>query len=156
MTAPDKATEIKGAITAVFTFCTALWGKVGWAIIILLCAIAMDYITGSWAAMQKGEWSSSVARQGLWHKLGEIFALMVAALSDIAIKVIVDGTFIEQIGGNLQIPSAGFTTLVCVWYIFTELGSIIENISELGAPVPKFLVKMIAKIKDETDPEEKE
>lgn len=154
MTAPDKATEIKAAITAAFTFCTALWGKTGWAVIILLVAIAMDYITGSWAAMQKGEWSSSVARQGLWHKLGEIFALMVAALCDIAIRVIVDGTFIEQIGGEFQIPAAGFTILVCIWYIFTELGSIIENLSELGAPIPNFLVKAIEKIKDNTDKEE--
>lgn len=155
MSAPDKATEIKATITAVFSFGTALWGKVGWAIIILLCAIALDYVTGSWAAMQKGEWSSAVARQGLWHKLGEIVALCVAALCDIAVKVITSGVIPEKIG-EFDLPAVGFTLLVTVWYIFTELGSIIENIAEIGAPVPKFLIDMIAKLKNKIDEENKE
>ena len=88
MNAPDKATEIKGAIALVIAFFTALWGWLGWAILAFLVALALDYITGSWAARANGEWSSTVARQGLWHKLGEIVALLVAALCDIAIGVI--------------------------------------------------------------------
>lgn len=155
MNAPSKANEIKGALTAAITFLTALWGKTGWAIIVLFAAIALDYITGSWSAAQKGEWSSSVARQGLWHKIGEIAALCVAALCDIAIKVITDGVLPDKIG-EFDLPAAGFTLMVCFWYIFTELGSIIENISELGAPVPKFLVNAIKKIKDKADPEAEE
>ena len=88
MNAPDKATEIKAAITLVITFFTSLWGWLGWAILVFLICLVLDYITGSWAARAKGEWSSSIARQGLWHKLGEIVALLVAVLCDIAIQVI--------------------------------------------------------------------
>ena len=71
---PDKATQIKGAITALLVFLTALWGWVGWAIIIWIVCIVLDYISGTAAARRSGEWSSEVARDGLWHKLGEIFA----------------------------------------------------------------------------------
>lgn len=31
-----------------------------------------------------------------------------------------------------------------VWYIFTELGSIAENATEMGAPVPAWITKMLA------------
>lgn len=92
MTAPDKAAEIKAAIAAFFAFLTALWGWLGWAIIVWLGCVLLDYITGTWAAKSNGEWSSAVARAGLWHKLGEIVAVLVAALCDIAIGVILKGS----------------------------------------------------------------
>ena len=155
MTAPDKATQIKAALTAIIAFGTALWGNVGWMIMILIVCIALDYFTGTLAAMHLGEWSSSVARQGLWHKLGEIFALLVAILCDIAIKVILDGAAAEIISG-ITLPKAPLTMLVSIWYTFTELGSIIENCDKLGAPVPKFLTRIIASLKHKADPEEPE
>ena len=150
MNAPEKAIQIKAAITAFITFFTALWGYTGWAIVILIVCIALDYVTGTWAAMQAGEWSSASARTGLWHKLGEIIALLVAALCDIALKVITQ----EAVAGKLDfdLPNATLTILVCVWYIFTELGSIIENIGQMGAPIPSWLAKAIQKIRDKTDP----
>lgn len=154
MTAPDKATEIKAAIMAVIAFGTALWGNVGWMIWILIGCIALDYLTGTLAAMHQGEWSSSVARQGLWHKLGEIIALLVACLCDIAIRVIIEGAAADILSG-IEFPSAALTMLVSIWYTFTELGSIIENCDKLGAPVPKFLTKIIAQMKNRADPEEK-
>lgn len=137
MDAPSKAAEIKAVFTAAIAFGTALWGTVGWTIIILAACIILDYITGSLAAIHAGQWSSSTARQGLWHKLGEIFALCVAALCDIAIQVILSSAMADVLNG-LPIPSCTFTLVVSIWYIFTELGSIIENAAELGAPVPQF------------------
>ena len=45
--------------------------------------------------------------------------------------------------------------VVAVWYIFTELGSILENAAKLGAPIPEKLIKGIGRLKkraDEVDP----
>ena len=144
MNVPDKATEIKAFLTAILAFFTALWGWLGWAVIILIACMALDWITGSWAARAHNEWSSSVARAGLWHKLGEIVALLVAALCDIAVQVILNSTAADLLKGW----SYGnyMTLLVAVWYIFTELGSIVENADKLGARVPKWLKKGIAAI----------
>ena len=88
MNAPDKATEIRALVTLVLSFLTALWGWLGWAIAIFIASMAADYVTGTWAARARGTWSSAAARQGLWHKLGEIAALLVAALCDIAVQVV--------------------------------------------------------------------
>jgi toxin secretion/phage lysis holin len=148
MPAPDKATEIKAIFTGIFAFLTALWGWVGWAVLIMMISMFLDYVTGSWAAKAKGEWSSAIARQGLWHKLGEITALLVAALCDIAVQVIVS----SGAAPLSDIEYEGYITIiVAVWYIFTEVGSILENAQELGAPIPDWLVKGVAKMKRQTN-----
>ena len=38
--------------------------------------------------------------------------------------------------------------MVLVWYILTELGSILENAAAMGAPVPEFLIRILANAKD--------
>ena len=126
MNAPDKATEIRALVTLIIGFFTALWGWLGWAIVLFVVSMAADYVTGTWAARARGEWSSAAARQGLWHKAGEIAALLVA------------GT---------ELPHC-LTLIVAIWYTFTELGSVIENAGQLGAPIPGWLKKGVALLRD--------
>ena len=149
MTTPDKATEIKAFLAAILAFFTALWGWLGWAVLILIVCMALDWITGSWAARRKNEWSSSVARDGLWHKLGEIVALLVAALCDIAIRVILESAAAPLLQGWDY--GNYLTLLVAVWYIFTELGSIVENADKLGAKIPGWLRKGIAALQKKAE-----
>lgn len=147
MYTPDKATEIKGAIALVLATLTALWGWMGWAILIWAACILLDYASGTAAARKAGEWSSAVARDGLWHKLGEIFAVLVAALCDIALKVVLEGSGVPigiEIGPII-------TPVVLLWYIITELGSIVENAGRLGAPVPLWLQKSLKDYKRKLD-----
>ena len=147
MNAPERAKEIKAAIAGIFALMTALWGWVGWAVFVWLGCIVLDYLSGSAAARASGEWSSAQARAGLWHKLGEIFAVLVAALCDIALTVIVNGS-----GVDLPIDIGPLVTpVVLLWYILTELGSIAENAGKLGAPVPAWLLRSLSKAKDDID-----
>lgn len=147
MTAPEKAIEIKAALAAVIAFFTDLWGWMGWAVIVWMACIVLDYATGSWAARSAGEWSSAVARAGLWHKLGEIVAVLVAALCDIAL-----GVLIGEAGIDLGIDTSTFLTpIVLLWYIITELGSIIENAGKLGAPVPAWLKKGLEQYREKLE-----
>ena len=144
----DKINGFKAAVSAVIALFTALWGWAGWLIFLWVLAMGLDYISGTAAAIKRGEWSSTVAREGLWHKLGEILAMLVAALLDIAIGVV-----LPQIPG---IPAGIEYTvflvpLVCVWYILTEAGSVVENVGHMGAPIPGWLKKAIASLKDKVD-----
>lgn len=149
MHAPEKIDEIRGAIALVAATLTALWGWLGWAVIIWAGCVALDYASGTAAAKKSGEWSSAVAREGLWHKLGEIFAVLVAALCDIALDVIVAGSGVP-IGIDI---GPIITPVVVLWYIITELGSIAENAGRLGAPVPKWLKKSLKDYKAKIDRE---
>jgi toxin secretion/phage lysis holin len=149
MSAPDKAHELRALLTAAISFIVALLGWVGIAVAVMLFCMVLDYITGTWAAKAHAEWTSEKAREGLWHKLGEIVALLVAALCDIAVGVILSSAAAPLIG---DYHHRGYITLiVAVWYIFTELGSILENAAKLGAPIPEKLIKGIGRLKKKAD-----
>ena len=147
MDAPERATEIKAAVTAVIAFFTSLWGWFGWVAFIWIILIFLDYISGSMAAKKEKNWSSDIARDGLWHKAGEIFAVLLAALCDIALEVVAEAS-------GVKIPfSIGplLSPIVILWYIFTEAGSIIENCGRLGAKVPSWFANRIDNYKNAID-----
>lgn len=148
MDTPDKAAEIKAAAAGLIAFGTALFGWVGWIVVLWLAAMALDYLTGTAQALYSKSWSSAQARRGLWHKLGSIFGVLVAAMCDIALRVVGDnfGFELPMLGDSCLI-----TPIVTAWYFFTELGSIVENTAALGAPVPAFLAKLISRTKDTID-----
>lgn len=139
---------LKAAIAAVVGCLTALWGWFGWLVLAWVACMLLDYATGSFAALRAGEWSSKAARDGLWHKLGAIVAVLVA--------IILDGV-IGLILANIPALSLPFdytvflSVLVLVWYIMTELGSIVENAGKLGAPIPPWLAKAIAALEASVD-----
>ena len=140
-----KLVEIKVAIAAFFTAIGTFLGWQGVMALVWVVAMAIDYITGTWAAMRNGEWSSSVARQGLWHKGGMILVVTVAAIADAVMVMIV-----EYVPIGLQWPGI-LLPLVLAWYILTELGSILENAVRMGANVPAWLVKMLKASVELTD-----
>lgn len=89
-----------------------------------------------------------MARDGLWHKLGAVVAVLVAAILDGVI-----GLILANIPA-LELPfdyTVFLTVLVLVWYIMTELGSLVENAGALGAPVPAWLRKAIAALESTVD-----
>ena len=144
----EQVTKFKAAVAAVLAAMTALWGWFGWLVLAWAACMAIDYATGYGAAMKNGEWSSEIAREGLWHKAGCIFAVLVAGILDAVL-----GYILGNIKG-LEIPFT-YTVLVCplvvTWYLLMELGSILENVGKMGAPLPEFLKKMIAVLKATVD-----
>jgi toxin secretion/phage lysis holin len=139
---------MKAAVAAMLGAMTALWGWFGWLICLWIFCMVLDYFTGSGAAAKSGQWTSQKAREGIWHKVGCIVAVMVAAAADLLI-----GTIMGNLPG-ITLPFA-YTVFLCplvvVWYILTELGSVAENAALMGAPVPEFLKKILQKTKDATD-----
>lgn len=88
--------------------------------------------------MKARDWSSQTAREGLWHKGGCIAVVLIAGVLDLGIGVIVANL------PGLTMPIS-YSVLVCplvlVWYILTEVGSIIENAGKMGAPIPALAAK---------------
>lgn len=144
----EHANNMKAALVGFFGFLTAAFGWFGWLVILFFLCMVIDYLTGSAAAMRKGDWSSSVARSGLWHKCGSLIAVIVSGLADIVVGLVVNNI------PAITLPW-DYTVLICpivvVWYILTEFGSIIENAGELGAPIPGFLKNMILVFKNVID-----
>lgn len=129
----------KSAIVAGCTAFSVAFGWLGWLVVAWVGCMVVDWVSGTFAAMATGEWSSSAARAGIWHKAGMIVVVIVAAITDMVLGLAV-----------ASVPALGFTytnlilPVVLIWYIFTELGSIAENATQMGAPVPPWLVKVLA------------
>ena len=130
---------IKAAIVAACAAFTAAFGWLGWLVVAWVVCMTVDYISGSAAAAKEGKWSSEIARAGIWHKAGMIFVVFVAAATDAVL-----GTLVQNIPGIAINYSVLVLPLVLAWYILTELGSIAENAAQMGAPVPAWLVKVLA------------
>ena len=144
----EHINSFKAAVAAVCAALTALWGWFGWLVVAWIVCMIIDYATGSAAALRAGEWSSKTARDGIWHKLGSVVAVIVAAVLDMVI-----GRLLAHVPG-VELPFT-YTVLLCplvvIWYILTEAGSIIENIGALGAPVPGWLRKMIVALEQKVE-----
>ena len=138
----------KAAVVAVLGCLTALWGWFGWLVLAWVACMVLDYATGSAAALRAGEWSSKVARDGLWHKLGSVVAVLVAAILDGVIRLVLTNIPALELPFEYTVLAS---VLVLVWYILTELGSIIENAGALGAPIPGWLARMIAALGEKVD-----
>ena len=104
-------------------------------LLLIVCTLmALDYLTGTLAACKTGQWSSTTAREGLWHKGGMIAVVIVSALADWIMVLVA-----AYIPIGIQWPGI-IMPLVLAWYIITELGSILENAVKMGAKVPDWLV----------------
>lgn len=105
-------------------------------ITVALALAVFDVVTGYVAAIKNGDLNSSVMRAGLWSKLGEVFAIVVAFAIEFAVSFYGDA-FIHV---ALDIP---VTTGVCAYITVYELTSIVENIGKLNPDLGKWLVNTI-------------
>ena len=137
---------VKAAIVGIFGAFGAAFGWLGWLVLAWIGCMVVDYISGSSAAMKAGQWSSAKARGGIWHKAGMIVVVIVAAVADNVLSLVVasiPGISIEYT--VLLLP------MVLVWYILTELGSILENAAAMGSDVPPFLIRILASAKEKVE-----
>lgn len=144
----ERIRSFKGAAAALIGTLTALWGWFGWLTLAWMGVMALDVGTGMAAGAKRGEWNSKTAREGLWHKAGCVAAVTAAGVLDLVV-----GMLLEQVGEG----SLPFSYTVCLcpltvgWYLLTEVGSVLENVGRMGAPVPGWLRKMVEELREEVE-----
>lgn len=125
---------------------------------LLLVLMAIDYVSGMAASAveaidhpddKRYGWSSKKGAKGIAKK--------VAYLCVIAVSMVIDYIVIRTSGVlGVALPNTMLSLLVSVWYLLNEALSIIENAGRIGAPVPNWLMKYIAALKDKIDSHEGE
>ena len=147
MDAPTKAQELKALLSAVFAAVTVFIGWTGWLFLMWIVAMVIDWRLGVRYAKLHNEYSSTLDREGRWHKISSFYVALVAGGLDLTIQLA------ARLGMGFDLPWKGVILLpiVITWYIFTEAGSIIENCAKLGAPVPEWLRKGIKDAQDKID-----
>src|SRR5690606_24826174 len=96
---------------------------------------SLDYVSGIVAAWNRRELDSRVGARGIARKVGMFVVVAVANI-------------IDQTGGlGEPILRAAATW----WYLGNEALSIIENLAEIGVPIPQRIMSALASLKGEED-----
>ena len=144
----EAMTDVEVLAAACVGLLTGLWGWMGWLVAGWVFLMVLDYLTGTAAACKEGSWSSAHAREGIWHKAGMIVVVLVAAGADLLIEIVLLN--LPVLALPVEYPGL-ICPVVLVWYAVTELGSITENAVHMGAPVPPWLVRLLAVSKGVVD-----
>ena len=144
----EKILGFKAALTGVLGLLTALWGWFGWMVLLWILLMLGDWVVGSALACRNGTWVSAKLREGAWHKAGMVLTFLIALAADWLI-----GLTLEHLP-MVHLPfrySVLLSPLVVVWYIVGELGSLAEHAVATGAPVPAWLLRILAAGKKAVD-----
>lgn len=125
---------ILATIIGGFIFLIGGWDKV---MEILVIFIVADYLTGVGVGIKEKRLNSEIGSKGLLKKAAIFIVIILAAQLD----RIVDN------------PVNLFRTAAGLFYIANEGISITENIGNLGAPLPAFIIKALEQLKGKNDEE---
>lgn len=104
--------------------------------ILTACFIALDMITGIVKAFKEKNFTSTLMREGLFHKCGSVLTVVFGFLVDYA-QGVVDLGFTVPLGVSF-----------CVYIILMECGSIMENIGKINPEIlPEKLQAYFSKLK---------
>lgn len=92
--------------------------------IVVALFIILDFVTGLIKAFKEKAYTSSVMREGLYHKCGTVLCVVLGILVDYAQSYV-------DLGVNIPVALT-----ICVYIILMEIGSIIENICAIN---PNFM-----------------
>jgi len=98
-------------------------------VLISFCFIAFDVLTGWLKALATGTTNSSIMRQGLFHKVGELLAMIFGYGCEYAFP---------YVGVDIGLPVAG---AICTYIILMETASIVENLSRISPGLSNALNK---------------
>ena len=106
---------------------------------IVLIFISFDILFGLLQALTNQTFQSSVMRQGLFHKLGEILCYLFGVVCDTTLPMI-----------NILVPFS-LANAITIYIVIMEIGSILENLSKVSPVMAKYLGFVFEKLRPPDD-----
>lgn len=135
-----KASWIKTGISVIGAGVALYFQKLTIPLIVLFCAVVMDYATGLLGAYFQRELSSEKGWKGILKKIAYFAAVCVGCGVDYLLT-----TFAGLFGITFK-TSLAVGVLVTMWLIINESISILENLVKIGVPLPPFLEKTVRRL----------
>lgn len=140
-----KEKAIKGVASVALAAVSSYFRQLALPVILLAIVMVLDYATGLASAWIRRSLSSRSGLIGIIKKLGYMVLVAVAAVVDWIIQISA-----EQAGITIALPSI-FALLTTIWLTLNECISVLENLHEIGVPVPPFLLAVIERLKKGTE-----
>lgn len=145
---------LKVTFAAVGAFLSAKLGILLPVLVFLLVMMVIDYISGMIASANEGTKNPTNSAKGLNSKKGLLGILKKIGYVIIVVIAMILDWLILNIAGKLGF-ALPFTTcfglLVAIWFILNEILSTIENVGRMGVPMPPFLKKAVAVLKNKVE-----
>ena len=125
-------------VASLGTLLTWLFGAWDIALMVLVCFMVLDYLTGLIKAYITKKLSSNVGLHGIARKSVILIVLIMSVMLD---RILNSGTWV-------------FRTLVCYFYIANEGLSILENCSVIGLPIPNKIQEALEQLKNKENESE--
>ena len=132
---------IHSGVTILLAWITAETEAMFPVMVILLCCMVIDFISGCIANGRVEGLSSKAGVKGVIKKVGYLCVISVAMFFDYLIMYSLN---LMNIQYSIRMF---FGLLVTVWFILNELLSILENVSKLGVPIPDFLTQYVKEVR---------
>lgn len=149
-----KMNFIQGIFAAVSAAIAAYLNILLVPLIVLIVVMIIDYLSGMAQAYVSRTLNSRIGVVGILKKVGYLATVAVAIIADYIIS-----EALMLLGTDIKL-SYYIGLVVTIWFIINELISILENLAEIGTPIPRFLTKIIKRLKvtveKKTDTEESE
>ena len=142
----DFLKVVKAVCVTAFGLLSSWLGVLAVPVYVLVGCNVMDYLTGLAAAHRRGQKVSS-------YKGINGIAKKVCMWLLIAVGAVVDWLLLycgDQLGVEIHLPMLA-ASLVAVWLIVNEVISILENIGDIGVPLPGFLTKIVQGLKSKIE-----
>ena len=141
-----KENAIKAVLAILIAGAMAYFRELIGPLVVLGVVMVVDYVTGISAAWVSKKLSSRIGLIGIVKKLAYLAAVGVAVVIDYIIQ-----QAIIRVGVELNSIGVYFGLIVTVWLILNECLSILENLAEIGVPLPAFLMKAVERLKKSTE-----
>jgi toxin secretion/phage lysis holin len=135
-----KGTNTKAIMAVIVGGVTAYFNAVAIPLVVLMVAMAIDYVSGMTKAWVTGELSSRTGVVGIIKKVGYLTVICVAAIVD---WLLMSG--LHKVGISVGMDFC-FGVMCTIWFIINECISILENLAVIGVPLPRFLTAMIKRL----------
>ncbi|MEY8428740.1 phage holin family protein [Lachnospiraceae bacterium 46-15] len=141
-----NANHIKAVFSAAFGFLTSLLGILAIPVVLMVSCNVIDYITGLMASDRRGqEITSYKGLRGIRKKVCMWLLVVVGAIID-QLLLYASSTV------GIELPFTFLVAcIVALWIICNEIISILENIKDMGVPIPAFLTPLIQNIKSQVE-----
>ena len=123
---------IDSVLAVIATTFIYLIGGLDIALVCLLIAIVLDYISGIIKAYVTKELSSKIGLKGILKKVGVLLIVMLSVL-------------VDRVTGE----TGAVRTLVIYYFVANEGLSILENLGQAGVPIPESIKKALKVLKKE-------
>lgn len=138
----DKQNTLQAVFSAALTALACYFNVVAIPLTVLIIVMIIDYLTGMVSAWHTSELSSKKGIFGIIKKISYLALVCVGMGVDYLIY-----SALGAVGVTVNC-TLFFGLLVTIWLIINELISILENLSKIGVPLPRFITSIVKRLKN--------